>query len=146
MKKFIVLFILFFPFFVKAQKGSELIVPQAVLNTFKQKITDSVNVKWEKKKDYYEASFTKNNLKGEVEIKEDGQWLKTSWEIPLEYLPSKIKSNITSSYSGYKIKETEVEYRQDGDFYVVEVKKKKEELSLTYKINGEFVKSEKETD
>lgn len=146
MKKLIVLLLLAFPFFLSAQKGNPITVPQAVLNTFKQKITDSVNVKWEKEKDYYEAKFTKNNLKAEVEIKEDGQWINTSWEIPLEYLPAKIKANITTSYPGYKIKEAEVEYRQDGDFYMVDVKKKKEELNLTYKINGEFVKSEKETD
>lgn len=145
MKKLIVLVLMIIPFLLNAQKGN-INIPQAVLNTFKQKVLDSVTVKWEKKKEYYEANFTKNNLKAEVEIKEDGQWIKTSWEIPVEYIPSKIKTNINTAFPGYKIKEAEIEYKQDGDAYVVEVKKKKELIDLYYKINGDFIKSEKDTD
>ena len=145
MKKLLVLFLALVPFILFAQKSKTIEIPQVVLNTFKQKITDSVEVKWEKQKDYYEAKFSKNNMKGEIEIKEDGQWLSTSWEVPLEYIPAKIKANITSAYAGYKIKEAEIEYKQDGNVYVIEVKKKKEELSLIYSITGEFVKAEKET-
>jgi uncharacterized membrane protein YkoI len=146
MKKLVVLLFLVLPFVLAAQKSKPIEIPQVVLNTFKQKITDSVVVTWSKEKDVFEAKFSKSNMKGEVEIKEDGQWINTSWELSLEFLPAKIKSHISTTYPGYKVKEAEIEYRQDGNFYIVEVKKKKETLDLTYTIAGEFVKSEKEAD
>ncbi|MEI6764468.1 MAG: PepSY-like domain-containing protein [Bacteroidota bacterium] len=126
-----------------AQKVAEKDVPPAVLSTFKSKITDSVNVAWTKEGAIYEAAFTKNNMPVEVEIKETSEWVMTEWGIPAEYLPKKIKHHIDSVYAGFKVTETTIAYRTDGNFYVIEVKKKKDVQELTYALTCEFVKSEK---
>lgn len=126
-----------------AQKVAEKDVPPAVLSTFKSKITDSVSVVWSKDSALYEASFTKNNMPVEVEIKETGEWVMTEWGIPAEYLPKKIKHHVDSVYAGYKLVETTIAYRTDGNFYLIEVKKKKDTQELTYTLTCEFVKSEK---
>ena len=142
MKKLIIIFAFVVPGFCIAQKV-KIEVPEVVKATFKEKITDSVAVKWEKEKDYYEASFIKSDLKGEVEIKENGEWIKTSWDVPIENIPAKIKEHILKNFAGYKVKESEIEYKADGNFYVIEIKMKKDEQSLLFNISGEFVSSTK---
>ncbi|HOY32500.1 MAG TPA: hypothetical protein PKW80_11525 [Bacteroidales bacterium] len=141
MKKSIVLFacvILSYTAF--AQKITKGQVPPAVMNMLFNKVNDTITPAWELTGEIYKASFTKDELIATVDIKQSGEWVKTVWTMPYKYVPQSIKDNVLANYEGYKVFKSSIQYRTDGDYYVVELKKKKESKSLLYNLKGEFVK------
>lgn len=142
-KTTILLALLMMTYSALAQKLNEADVPQTIKSVFSTRITDSVKVSWEKSGTSYLASFTKNNLPAYVEIRETGEWIKTAWGIPTEYVPGRIKTHMEENYPGFKIKDAHIEYRIDGEFYNITGRKKKEEMIFLYSIKTDFVKAEK---
>lgn len=134
--------ILLFGITVNAQKIASDQVPMAVVNTFKTKISDTVNVVWNLAGDVYEATFTKGELTGHIFIKSTSIWEKSVWQLPYVYVPTRIKDHVAANYKGFKVQKSFLEYRTDGDFYVIEMKKKKLIQKATYNIKCEFLKVE----
>ncbi len=125
-----------------AQKISKGQVPPAVMQMMYTKTFDTVSPTWELAGDIYKASFSKGELFANVVIKQSGEWVKTAWTMPYKYVPQGIKDNVTANYKGYKVSSSAAEYRTDGDYYVISVKKAKDIKSLLYSLKGEFVKVE----
>jgi len=123
-----------------AQKIDKSQVPPAVKSMLYTKVQDTTGPTWEKAGEMYTASFTKGELLATVDIKQSGEWIKTVWTMPYKYVPQKIKDNVAANYAGYKVVKSSVEYRTDGDYYVIQSKKKKDVKSLLYNLKGEFVK------
>jgi hypothetical protein len=123
-----------------AQKIDKSQVPPAVKSMLYTKVQDTVGTTWEKTGEIYTASFTKGELLANVDIKQGGEWVKTAWILPYKYVPQKIKDNVVANYAGYKVLKSSIEYRTDGDYYVIKSKKKKDVKSLLYNLKGEFVK------
>jgi hypothetical protein len=129
-----------------SQKIDKSQVPEAVKKMFEVKTNDTITPVWEKSGEIYIASFTKGELKAQVVIGSKADWQKTIWDMPYQYVPQKIKDNLLKDYAGFKVAKTTIQYRTDGDFYVIETKKKKVSQTLNYDLKGEFKKVEQPVD
>ncbi|HOV10159.1 MAG TPA: hypothetical protein PLT47_07710 [Bacteroidales bacterium] len=125
-----------------AQKIDKSQVPPAVKLTYFNKIHDTVSMApaWELTGEVYKASFVKGEMTANVSIKQSGEWVKTIWTIPYQYVPQKIKDNVATSYAGFKVMKSSIQYRADGDYYVIDIKKKKDVKVLLYNLKSEFIK------
>jgi hypothetical protein len=122
-----------------SQKIDKSQVPDPVKAMFHTKVNDTLTPAWERSGEDYLASFTKGELKAQMVINSKAEWQKTIWVMPYQYIPQKIKDNILTGYTGFKAVKASIQYRADGDFYVIEAKKKKEVKTITYNLKGEFV-------
>lgn len=137
--------IMFAGTFAFAQQIDKSQVPMSVKKMLFTKIHDTLTPTWVKESETYHASYINGELTAVIDIKQTGEWLKTVWSLPYKYVPQKIKDNILANYEGYKTLKVTIQYRLDGDYYVVDIKKKKDTKTLLYNIKGEFVKNESET-
>ena len=128
-----------------AQKVSENDIPKGVLKAYFMKINDTIPTTWEKYESFYTARFTKDNLKGSMVFNEATEWIWTRWELPVNYIPKKIKEYLTSNYPKYKTISNIVEYKAGGEFYLVGIKLKKDEKVLRFSSKSEFVNVEPKT-
>ncbi|MEI6123630.1 MAG: PepSY-like domain-containing protein [Bacteroidota bacterium] len=143
MKKIFVLFVCSLIVLASsAQKVDKSNVPLEVKKMLFTKANDTLTPVWEKTVDYYKATFTKGELKAEIQIKENAEWIKTIWSLPYTYVPQKIKDNVLTAYPGAKVVSSTIQYRTDGDYYIIEAKKKKEIQLLYYSLKSEFIKIE----
>jgi hypothetical protein len=125
-----------------SQKLDKTQVPDPVKKMFEVKINDTLTPAWEKAGDNFLASFSKGEMKAQVVINSKGEWQKTVWTLPYQYVPQKIKDHMLTAYEGFKVIKASIQYRTDGDFYVIEAKKKKVAETLLYNLKSEFVKSD----
>jgi hypothetical protein len=125
--------------FASAQKITPADVPSEVMNVYKTKISDSLPATWEKSGTGYIAHFKKKNLDARVVITDKGEWDLTQWDIPSEYLPKTAKEYIIQKYSGYKIKNAMIEYKPGGEFYLIGIKKGKDQPVLRFSIKAEII-------
>jgi hypothetical protein len=123
-----------------AQKVDKSQVPRAVKTMLFTKTGDTLLPTWEKAGEIYKASFIKGELKADIDIRQTGEWIKTVWSVPYKYVPQKIKDNVIANYPAYKVMKSSIQYRADGDYYVIEAKKKKDVKVLLFSLKGEFVK------
>lgn len=123
-----------------AQKVEKSQVPLTVKQMLFTKVQDTLTPTWELSGEIYKASFMKGELSANVDIKQNGEWVKTVWGMPYKYVPQKIKDNVLASYADYKVVKSSIQYRTDGDYYVIETKKKKDIKILLYNLQSEFVK------
>jgi hypothetical protein len=122
-----------------AQKIAQSDVPESILKAYKMKMSDTISTSWEKGDKFYTANFTKSNLKASMVFSEAAEWIWTRWEIPVQYLPKKVKDYIITNYAGYKTIKSIIEYKTGGEFYIVTLKKKKVTPVLRFSIKGDFV-------
>jgi hypothetical protein len=132
--------------FLSAQTVQPTDLPLAVQSNFKARFPDASKIKWTKEKDIYAAEFVNKEMNTEAEFTEKGEWKKTSWEIPVEFTPLSITTYVKTNYPKYKIKDVDLEeaYPSIDKLYAVEIAKKKELITLYFKVSGEFVKTDPE--
>lgn len=114
-------------------------IPDAVTNTYKSKLYEVLEAKWEIKDSMYIASFEKGETHGRMFITSSGEWVKTVWSIPEQYIPKRIKEYVNAEYPDYKTTSTEIEYKTSGEFYLMGLKKGKDCPVLRFALNTEFV-------
>lgn len=133
-------------FLLTAQTVQPADLPLAVQSNFKARFPEASKIKWTKEKDIYEAEFVNKEMNTEAEYTEKGEWKKTCWEIPVEYTPLSITTYVKTNYPNYKIKDVDMEeaYPSAEKLYAVEIGKKKELITLYFKVSGEFVKIDPE--
>lgn len=100
-----ILSVLLFSSFAFAQSISEKEVPNSVKAAFSKKFPNQKNVKWEKEKENYEASFSMGKTEHAAVIDSKGNLLETEEEISVKELPADAVAYIQKNYSGKKIKE-----------------------------------------
>ena len=125
-----------------AQKIDQKQVPLEVKKTLLNKANDTLSSVWEKESGFYKALFTKGELKAEIQIKENGEWIKSIWTLPYTYVPQKIKDTVLTSFPGSKVIGASFQNRTDGDYYFIEAKKKKDIQLLYYSLKSEYIKTE----
>ena len=81
-------------------------------------------------------------MKAEIQIKENGEWIKSIWTLPYTYVPQKIKDNVPTTFPDSKVIGASIQNRTDGDYYVIEAKKKKDIQLLYYSLKSEYIKTE----
>ncbi|MGZ3862765.1 MAG: PepSY-like domain-containing protein [Bacteroidia bacterium] len=125
-----------------AQKVKESEVPEAVITSFRSNFKEAKVEKWEKEKDgSYEAEFDLNKTETSASFSADGKLIETETEINTSELPKGVSDYITKNYPGYKNREAARITDAAGKVsYEAEVKKGKEEMDLTFDVNGNFLK------
>ncbi|MFH6988410.1 PepSY-like domain-containing protein [Flavobacterium collinsii] len=97
--------VLLFSFFAIAQRVSEKDIPNRVKSKFLLSYPNQTNVKWEKEKENYEASFTSGQTKQSTLLDSNGNILETEEEISVKKLPANALAYIQKTYKNKKIKE-----------------------------------------
>lgn len=100
-----ILSVLLFSSFAFAQSISEKEVPNTVKAALSKKFPNQKNIKWEKEKENYEASFSIGKTEHATVIDSKGNLLETEEEISVKELPANAVAYIQKNYSGKKIKE-----------------------------------------
>jgi hypothetical protein len=142
MKKIAVLLVsMLIVFGAFAQKLSDKDIPIGILNDLKNRYQTASNVQWSKDVEKLVAEFKNDGNNVRVEYL-NSIWLQSYWNIPLEYMPMKIKDYISQYYAGFKIIKIDMlETNANEKSYVVKVvKKKKEFVDLYFELTGSFQK------
>ena len=125
-----------------SQKLAEKDVTADVVKNFKTKYTQATDVKWEKTDAVFKAVFVQNEMKTEVDYTSTGQWVKTGWQIPIQYAPKSITDYLKANYPKFKLDELiiveEDKATIPGKYYLVNSSMKKEKLSLKFNLKGEL--------
>lgn len=99
---------LLFSSYAIAQKVNEKDIPNVVKSTFLKSYPNQNNVKWEKEKNNYEASFTVVKTEHAVLLDSNGTILESEEEINVKKLPAKALAYIQQNYKNKQIKEAAV--------------------------------------
>ena len=119
--------------------NDETTAPIMVKISFETKFGKAINVKWEKVRDAYVASFTNNNDNWQVYFSADGELLASSRYISKSLLPQKISTAVKSQFPGSCVTQVlEVASETEGTSYYVIVVGYKADLVLHARTNGEI--------
>lgn len=114
-------------------------VSERVKNEFEKLFTGAVNVKWEKKDDFYFASFDLDTREVSAAYNESGELLGISRILETNQLPLNINMAIADRYAGYTVSKSVTEITYDGlTSYYVNVENDKKLLKLKCTANGEI--------
>jgi uncharacterized membrane protein YkoI len=116
-------------------------VPSLVLNAFKARFANAVDIEWEKKKDHYEADFEIGTADHEVQINPAGKILIHKQQISTLDLPEVIANQITSEYKDFKLDEADKLEKDGKIYYQVELDKQFTEKKMVFAENGEQTKA-----
>lgn len=127
----------------KAKKEEEK-APEKVETAFKQKFPQATDVEWDKESDTeWEAEFKMDGKEYTSNFTADGSWQETEYEITVQEIPVAIKTNVDSTYAGYKIKDVEISETNKGKQYELKLEKGEESIAVFYTEDGIFVNQEK---
>jgi Fe-S cluster assembly scaffold protein SufB len=119
-------------------------VPEAVLETFKQKFPDQKPKGWIKDSNIYQIAFQNNEKWIEVTFQEDGKWLHTKSNTVYANMPEDIKNTFDKSkYADWEIHQCfEVESSESkNNFYEIQLIDVEGELFvLLLNSKGEFIR------
>lgn len=139
MKNSILTFLaLLFSCFAIAQNLSEKKVPTIVKSTFLISYPDQINVKWEKEKGSYEASFTIKDKEHAMVLDPEGTILETEEEIDVNKLPANALAYINTTYPNKKIKDAAKIIDAHG---IVTFEAQVTSIDLIFDKQGTYIKS-----
>ncbi len=116
-------------------------IPTQVLEAFKKDHKNMDNVKWEKEKGNYEASFKINGLENSMLFDAKGNVLEREIAINKELLPKGVLDYVAKKYSNQIIKGTaKINSIKEGLIYEVEIKEK----DLLFDKEGKFIREAKD--
>jgi len=122
-----------------ATTGPEKVSPK-VKAMFEKNFTQASDVNWEKKDDFYFASFKLNATEISAAYNENGDLVGISRIIETAQLPLNITMAISSKYEGYTVDKTATEVTYDGQTsYYINVQNDKQILRLKCNSNGDTV-------
>ena len=123
-----------------AQRIKSAEVPAVVKAAFQKLYPTAKDVKWDKEKAQYEASFDLNKADQSVLIDESGIIVETEVEIELNQLPKGVVEYVKANYKGATIKEVARITDASGAItYEAEIKG----MDLLFDSSGKFLKEVK---
>jgi hypothetical protein len=126
-----------------ATPGSEK-VSERVKSEFEKSFAGALNVKWDKKDDFYFASFDLNSKEISVAYNESGELLGVSRILEISQLPLGVSMAIADKYAGYRVAKNAEEVSHEGQTnYYVTVENDKKILKLKCTGNGEITVDKK---
>ena len=116
-------------------------IPQAVVESMKNKFPDAQKVIWEKEKSEYEASFVVNGIKTSANFKLDGTWTETESVIPVSGLPKIVLDGILAAYPAATIVGTaKIETPGKGVQYEADIQRGKKKTEILFNADGTEIK------
>lgn len=124
-----------------SQKIQEKDLPAAVKESFHKNYASAKQVKWDKEKENYEASFDWNGADHSVLYNAAGQTVETEVEIKVSELPAAAKQYMETHYSGKTIKEAaKITDAKQVVTYEAEIKG----MDVLFDAQGKFIKTVKD--
>lgn len=124
-----------------SQKMKDAEVPAAVKSALQKQFPAAKDVKWDKEKNQYEASFDLNKTDHSVLFDEAGKIVETEVEIEMNQLPKGVAEYIKANYKGVTVKEAAKITDAEGKVtYEAEVKG----MDLLFDSTGKFIKEVKD--
>ena len=102
------------------------------------------DVKWDKERDNYEASFKQKGNEMSVVLDASGNTVETEVEIEKSELPPAVLEVIKKDFAGYKIEEAAKITANNVVSYEAEVEKGEESFELIFDPQGKILKKEEE--
>jgi hypothetical protein len=119
-------------------------VSEKVKAEFEKFFAGATNVRWEKKDDFYFASFDLNAKEAGAAYNESGELLGISRILETNQLPLSISMAIADRYAGYTVAKSITEITYDGQTsYYVDVENEKKILKLKCSTNGDITVDKK---
>ncbi|MEI7906688.1 MAG: PepSY-like domain-containing protein [Bacteroidota bacterium] len=116
-------------------------IPQAVVESMKNKFPDAQKVNWEKEKSEYEASFVVNGIKTSANFKLDGTWTETESVIPVSGLPKIVLDGILAAYPDATIVGTaKIETPGKEVQYEADIQRGKKKTEILFNADGTEIK------
>ncbi len=132
-------------------------VPTTVRSSFTTKYSDANNTRWSRYKpedDGYRDTYQEEQLDTSVfqvdyRYKDNdyrawydtqGQWIGTMYYIPVEQVPTDVKSAVEKAYSGYNIVKVGEEEYKGGKKYDIKLEKGDEKIKIHVTSSGEILK------
>lgn len=117
--------------------AQQINVPTKTKDSFSKLYPKAADVKWDKEKNNYEASFKQDGKDMSVIFDKDGKVLETETAIEVSKLPKEVEKYVVEKYNGYKITEAEKIVKANGEkLFEVEVTKGKNTKDLLFDSNG----------
>ena len=117
------------------QKGKD--VPPEVKDAFSQKFPGASEVKWGMENESeWEAEFVLNGMEYSANFDLSGTWKETEYKIDPADIPAAVKATLNEDFGNYTVEISEVTETKDGKAFEFDLKKGKEELSVSIDING----------
>jgi hypothetical protein len=124
-----------------SQKIQEKDLPVAVKESFHKSYASAKQVKWDKEKENYEASFDWNGADHSVLYNAEGQTVETEVEIKVSELPAAAKQYMETHYNGKTIKEAaKITDAKQVITYEAEIKG----MDVLFDAQGKFIKTVKD--
>jgi hypothetical protein len=119
-------------------------VSERVKSEFEKSFAGALNVKWEKKADFYFASFDFNSKEISAAYNESGELVGISRILEINQLPLGVSMAIADKYAGYRVAKNAEEVSHEGQTsYYVTVENDKKILKLKCTANGEITVDKK---
>jgi hypothetical protein len=114
-------------------------VNEKIKTAFSKNFSRASDVKWEKKEDFYFASFTVNNIQTEAAYNEDGELVAMSRKIELVQLPLALSLALNEKYPGYIFANnaTETTYERQTNYYLT-IANSRQVLKIKGTANGDI--------
>jgi len=117
-------------------------VPPAVLKNYylqnSKGVKDSVWIK--EMVTIYKVNYMDEGQRYEAQYFANGDWIKTYTEIKQTDLPMGVTNQMMNYYPGYSIAKAFIELNNDGKFYVLDLVRGKDSISIYFTMSGKFVK------
>ncbi|MCK9339331.1 MAG: PepSY-like domain-containing protein [Bacteroidales bacterium] len=88
---------------LQAQKLKPDDVPGSISQSFASEYPSAKLMSWSLENETYVASFKDDGSDGKAFFKNDGTWIKTTYDIPKTEIPSNIMDYVTKNYPNYEI-------------------------------------------
>jgi hypothetical protein len=117
-------------------------VPAAVLkNYYLQNSKGAKDSVWIKEQvTIYKVNYIDEGQRYEAQYFANGDWIKTYTEIKQTDLPVGVTNQMMTMYPGYSISKSFIELNNDGKFYVLDLVRGKDAISIYFSMSGKFVK------
>lgn len=104
----------------------------------KAKYPNAVIYEMEFEKGFYEVEIFDDNKIKEAVFDEQRNWVRTTYDVRLNEVPTVVVNAIRSNYGGYEIDDVEFLENPNGAFYVFELEMNDRDVTVTVNLNGEI--------
>lgn len=117
-------------------------VPPAVLkNYYLQNSRGAKDSVWIKEQvTIYKVNYMDEGQRYEAQYFANGDWIKTYTEIKQMDLPMGVTNQMMTMYPGYTISKSYIELNNDGKFYVLDLVRGKDSITIFFTMSSKFVK------
>jgi hypothetical protein len=96
-------------------------VPSVVLNSFKSKFPNAMNIEWERADTHYEAEFETGSIDHAAQLTADGKLIMQKEDIEATNLPANISSLLKNKFRTYSTDQIERVEKDSFTYYQVEL-------------------------